>query len=252
MNISVVTVNYHSEDWVELLVDSLRAYRPRNHTLEVVVVDNSGTWSGPEAISAADPKHHWAGAEKGIAAARSEFVLLLDSDAHVMRDGWLGDLIELYSSTDSTRLCAAWRRPPKYYHPCVMFFRKDHFASGGSLRYSFRPYRPGSRERAARLAEYHSPHPDADLDVGVDFALRTIDDGYEVQKILGCREGYECRHRNKWGTVYALNGKPTIYHHGFSSRFEGGRADEINARTRESYERSRKDLFAEYRQRTGR
>jgi len=243
--LSIISVNYRSVDWIRLLVHSVRRCGPSD--AEILVVNNSREVFNLPGVSPVSPvgvPHHWMGIETGIRSAHGEWVLVLDADAHILRDGWFGDMLSCFADP-GTMLIAAEGSLSKPYRPCVMFFRRSYFLGCGS---SFKPY---SQADSVEHAKTYRSHPGpVYFDVGVDFALRTIDHGFRVIALPVTGEGYQCRKENAWGTVYSLNSTPTFYHHAYGSRFSHG-AKEIDQRSRAQFERAKSDLFAEYQERFG-
>jgi GT2 family glycosyltransferase len=139
--VSFVTVTRDGYFFVRLLVERLRALvGPRAY--EIVVVDR-GSRDGTRAWLRRQPDvrlltrrqwlsrthGHGEAAEAGVAAARHERIVLLDSDAHPVEPGWLAESADRLD--DETPLAGAVFRDRHkgnphgwYVHPHFMAFRK--------------------------------------------------------------------------------------------------------------------------------
>lgn len=228
--ISIVTVNYNGREWIELLVKSVRKFTVAPH--ELVVVDNAsedGSQAWLEAqrdvrLIALDKNvGHGAGLDYGIAQARMKYVLVLDSDAHLQRPGWEDSLIDFYQRDAQTRLIAAAGGDPnapnpKPIHACLQFFEREFFIDN---KLSFVP---------------------SQYDVGRKNYYDVIGLGYNVVRIPAGRKSYP----GSYGDTYYVDGKPTLYHHWYSSRMyrvpAGGRVDNYEKRDFEAYKHR---LFSE-------
>ena len=115
--ISVVVPNWNGRDLIDLCLESVRAQTVRD--LEIIVVDNGSTDGSAEHLR----RHHpdvrlvalavnqgfAGGVNAGVAAARGEFVALLNNDAWAAPD-WLERLTARLASEPAAGACA-----PKIY-----------------------------------------------------------------------------------------------------------------------------------------
>lgn len=224
--ITIGAVNWHSEDWTRLLIDSVQKHTKEDY--EILIFDNSNNLSdidGCRIIHSASNVGHGSGIDSLIKEAKGDYFLALDIDAHILRDDWDSELIELYKTDEKNRLIAAQGGVLKPFRPAVMFFDPKFFKEQG---YTFKAV-PVPCEKG-----YFS------LDVGVTFGFRVLHDGYKVQFLPWCKTEY----KDTWGEEYSLNGKRTFYHNWYGTRFHG--QGEVDGRKREDMERLKKSLFKQY------
>jgi glycosyltransferase involved in cell wall biosynthesis len=142
--VSFVTVATDGLFFIRLLVERVRA-TASSRAYEIVVVDR-GSRDGSRAWLRAQPDvrmitrrqwpwhrdhRHGEAAEAGVRHARHDRIVLLDSDAHPVDDGWLEQSVDRLD--DGTRLAGAVFRSPHrgnphgwYIHPHFMaFFKSD-------------------------------------------------------------------------------------------------------------------------------
>lgn len=263
MIVSIITVNYNTEEWIRLLLDSVKKYTSVSY--EIIITDNSN--SLPESdeykrLSGCTPPRHWLGITKAIKEAKGAYILLLDADSHIMRHDWDKDAIELFNEEEKIKLIACKYRDDikkltvqekkedyigvhvsagytTYYRPFAMFFKKDFLVDN---KLSFKPYSPDDSQILKK--EFKTELYNVYFDVGVYVALKIIDLGFKVEPMYVTREGYKSRYENLWGTVWELNGKPTFYHHGYSSRFFN--REEFGKRKKTNFLKAKKDIFNEF------
>jgi glycosyltransferase involved in cell wall biosynthesis len=149
--ISIVTVNFDSVFYIRLLVEKVREFT-KDRPYEILVVDRGSTDGSREWLQAqADvtmlskkqwrtSKHtHGKAAEMGVAAAKNDHIVLMDSDAHPTADTWLVQTVDRLD--EKFRLAGAQfhtkhRDNPYgwYIHPHFMAFRRQDFGSLITLR----------------------------------------------------------------------------------------------------------------------
>lgn len=224
--ITIGSVNWHSQDWAELLVDSIKKYTSEEY--EILIYDNSNNLSpinGARIVSSDANIGHGSGLDALVKEAKGKYFLALDIDAHVFRKDWDKDLIELYESDEKNRLVAAQGGVLKPFRPAVMFFEPAFFLNKG---YTFKAI-PVPCDKGHFT-----------LDVGVTFGFRVLHDGYKVQFLPWCKTEY----KDTWGEEYELKGKRTFYHNWYGTRFH--ERNEIDGRKKEDMLRLKANLFKQY------
>jgi hypothetical protein len=233
--ISIIAVNWNTKDWCDLLIDSIKrnSIKDKNDKLihEIIIVDNSGeiTRDDVKVIKTEKNLGHGGGMDLGVKEASNDYILALDIDSHILREGWEEELLSEYKLTSKpnkeTKLVAAQGGVLKPFRPCVMFFRKEYFIENN---FSF---------SAVPVKDNFS------LDVGVFFGLKTLHSGYNVAPLRVGEKYYQ----GVWGDTYLLNGKPTFYHNWYGSRFTG--RDEVDGRKVEDFKIAKDNLFSQYEER---
>jgi glycosyltransferase involved in cell wall biosynthesis len=165
---------------------------------------------------------HGAGLDYGIARAVNKYVLVLDADAHLQREGWEADFLALYESNPKTRLIAAGGGSreidaKKPIHACFQFFEREFFLDN---KMSFVPKQ---------------------YDVGRKNYYDVIGLGYEVERIPAGAKFYP----DAYGDNYYIADKPTVYHQWYSSRMSRVPADgKVDNYLKSDYERNKAHLFS--------
>ena len=160
--VTIVTVNWNSRPYLEVLLRLVRLRSPEN--VAIIVVDNASTdgsrklLARTHALAAVKlPLNlgHELALDIGFLLARTEYVVALDVDAFPLHAGWLEQLLAPLSTGNEI---AGARLNRQYVHPCCLAMRTARFANQG---HSFRShYRPRSEGR------------DASGDVGEEMSVR--------------------------------------------------------------------------------
>jgi len=199
--ISIISANISSPEFVELLVKSIRKYTTVSY--EIVIIDND---SVPETLTWLEKQkdvrlvrfyanlRHGGSLEVGARLARAPLVCFLDIDSHVQRIGWDTDLIDLYRLDSKTRLVGVKGSDD---HPLVapLFLFEKKFIIYEWITFEFRPGDPAGD--TAQQA-YHD----------------ILAKGYKVIRLELRKPAYDCE-----GDQVYLVGQPTFYHHGNGTRF---------------------------------
>ena len=207
--LSVVTVHIDTPDWIRLFVLSVRKFTA-DIEHEILVIDNGSlevnkTWirEQPDVRMIELPTleaYHGGGMDIGTREAAGRYVCILDSDAHVQREGWAADLIALYRATPNTRLIGCVGPIHKPLHPPLFFFERD-FIVGNGISWQYRP--------------------DPAIPTQTDTAQQALWDilglGYDVVRLP---KGEKFYGGVDWYDQIWINGKPTIAHLWYGSRFQ--------------------------------
>lgn len=203
--LSVLTVSYNCLDFIKLQVLSVRRFA--TWPFEHVVIDNASSDGSREwlreqpdvrLIPLANNIGHGRGLDMALMAARGEHCLILDADAHVQRKGFEDDLMALYQGNPHTRLVAAKGSPDpdtpdaKPIHAAFMFFETRMFKNLGVSFVAVGRHDVGRK---------------------VFYDLRDI--GLETVRVESGVKFYD----GVYGDTYYLEGRPTLYHNWYSSRF---------------------------------
>jgi len=202
--LSVLTVSYNCLDFIKLLALSVRRFSTWPH--ELIIIDNASSDGSREwlekqpdirLIPLANNIGHGRGLDMALMAAKGEYCLILDADAHIQRNGYEDDLLILYQSNPNMRLVAAKGTynadapDAKPIHAAFMFFETRIFKD---LGFSF-----------VAVGRY---------DVGrkVFYDLRDL--GLETVRVESGVKFYD----GVYGDNYYLERRPTFYHNWYSSR----------------------------------
>lgn len=147
----MVTVNWNSWPYLEVLIDVVRRRSPAN--VRIIAVDNGSEDESrqrigerPEVDGLLLPANvgHELAMDLGVLLAETEFVVALDVDAFPLHDDWLERLLSPLS--EGAQVSGA-RLNREYVHPCCWAMRKARFVERG---HSFRAhYVPRSEGRDA-------------------------------------------------------------------------------------------------------
>jgi glycosyltransferase involved in cell wall biosynthesis len=147
----VVTVNWNSWPYLEVLLDLVRRRSPSS--TRILVVDNGSEDESkarlaerPDVRTVALPLNlgHELAMDIGVLLADTEYVVTLDVDAFPIRDGWLDELL---GPLERGAAVSGARLNREYVHPCCWAMRKERFVD---RKHSFRShYRPREEGRDA-------------------------------------------------------------------------------------------------------
>lgn len=220
--VSVCAVNYHADDFMDLLRRSVQMKKSGVHEIEIMIHENSNG----ENIG------HAAGMDKLINDATGEFILALDIDAFVLLQNWDQKLVDFYRLgnnhryNDKLRLIAAEGGMLKPVRPCVMFFERDFFLEN---KMSF---------KAQELNGVK-------FDVGIHFYFMTLTLGFRVALLKYAKT----RYNGVMGNEYDLAGARAFYHNWYATRWfnpKGERVhDEIDGVSWEKFSEAKRVLFSQ-------
>ncbi|HEY6145561.1 MAG TPA: glycosyltransferase [Solirubrobacterales bacterium] len=195
---TVVTVNWNSWPYLEVLLDVVRRRSPAN--LRIIAVDNGsedgsrqriGGRPGVDGLLLPANVGHELALDLGVLLAETEFVVALDVDAFPLRDDWLEQLLSPLS--EGAQVSGA-RLNRSYVHPCCWAMRKARFVERG---HSFRAH-----------YVFRSEGRDASGDVGEEISTAEAPN-------LNFFEPTSKRGPGDVGTVFG----GIVYHNFYSTRF---------------------------------
>lgn len=193
--INVISVDYHSGQFREILTDSLARLADPEVPYKLFIHDNSTENVG-----------HSIGLEKLIREqVEDDIVLVLDIDAHVILPNWNRILVDFFKEewAKGTRLIAGQGGALKPVRPCVMMFSKAYFLSE---KLTFQPQNVLG----------------AHFDVGVLLNFQVLSKGGGVTLLPLANETYP----GTWGNDYCMpDGCPLVYHHWYGTRWYNGRGE---------------------------
>jgi glycosyltransferase involved in cell wall biosynthesis len=142
--VTVVTANYNSLPFLEVLVGAVRRFAPG---AELLVVDNASTdgsleWIARERIRTLRLRQnigHGPALDLGFLSVRTEFAVALDVDAFPISEDWLPTLMRMLDG--GAEIAGAAQEPSatmfgrEHIHPCCLAIRTRDFAR---KRHSFR------------------------------------------------------------------------------------------------------------------
>jgi glycosyltransferase involved in cell wall biosynthesis len=201
--VTVVTVNYNSLPFLQVLVGAVRRFAPEARLL---VVDNNSTdgsveWLAAQGVTVmrlGQNVGHGPALDLGFLSVRTEVAIALDVDAFPISPDWLPTLLALLDDgADVAGACqkaAATQYGRDYIHPCCLAMATRDFVR---RNYSFRA------------------HKDR-WDVGEEISLRS--------SRIGALPPTSIRGPGAVGTVFG----GVVYHNYYSVRFSVTTADRID------------------------
>lgn len=214
--LSVTTAHVNAPRWAELLIKSVRRFTSVPH--EVIVVDNGSVsanlrWLRDEALAGrirlienGSNRGHGGAADQGTELALGRYVCHMDIDSFFQRDGWAEDVMALYHHDPKTRIIAkrggAQRVDARPFGAPIFFYERD-WANDNGIKFAYAKGLKGATD--SFQAAY----------------WRVADLGY---KCLLLNTGEKIYDPTVLGDEIWINGKPTIYHHFYGSRFGDERA----------------------------
>lgn len=195
---TVVTVNWNSWPYLEVLIDVVRRRSPEG--TRIIVVDNGSGDQTRERLAERDdvttlalPVNvgHELAMDIGVLLCETEFVVALDVDAFPLHERWLDELLAPLSEG---AMVSGARLNRRYVHPCCWAMRTARFVERG---HSFRShYRPRSDGR------------DASGDVGEEISDREAPNVHFIE--ISSQRG-----PGDIGTVFG----GLVYHNFYATRF---------------------------------
>ena len=193
--ISIVVVNWNSDDFITLMLESLFLYTKFFfHPYELIVVDNSTNpkrYDGCKHIINNANLGHGEGLNIGSREASGDYVMFLDADCHFINRGWEDAFLTLMKTVD---VVGGKGVPVKPIRPACMFM-KAHIAKKYDWRAS-----PGYKG--------HRVTPDG-TDVAIAAYRQMIQDEVPIQLIESQKNRYGTLNGEEW----CIDGVPYIYHH---------------------------------------
>jgi len=191
--ISIVTVNFNSYDFLDLLIESLERYSSLPY--ELIVIDNSTIKQQISRDNVSQhqmPKNigHGEGLNRGAKLAKFDFVMFLDVDAHILCHHWENPFLDMMTQFD---VIGGRGVPAKPIRPACMFMKKE---------FSTYDWKPSDGYKGHRVT------PE-----GTDVAIRAF---YQMQTEgvkIGFLEGTKSRYGTYTGEEWCIGGKPLVYHH---------------------------------------
>ncbi len=209
---SLTAANYNTPEWAELLIRSIRKFTSVPY--EIIIIDNGSlpknkAWLKGEAAAGrirlcenAVNIGHGASIDQGAALARGRFICAMDIDSFFMRSGWDTDLIALYESDPAIRLIARRGRELSVTSRPLnapIFLYEREFAASTGLTMAYKPGQLKGSTDSTQAAYW-----------------QIVDAGLKVHLLDGIGPMAQ---NPGGGDITEIAGKPTIYHHGYGSRF---------------------------------
>jgi hypothetical protein len=201
--VTIVTVNWNSWDYLTVLLDVVRRRSPVG--TRILVVDNGSTDGSRRHLRHRDDVEtlflpvnlgHEIALDLGVLSCRTEFFIVLDVDAFPLHNRWTSELLTPLDHGAEVSGARLWR---PYVHPCCLAMRTARFVTRG---HSFRSdYRPRTESAVASG------------DVGEELSAR------EAPR-LHFFDISSQRGPGDIGTVFG----DLVYHNFYGTRFGGGKA----------------------------
>ena len=155
--VTVITVNWNSWDYLTVVLDVVRRLSPPG--TRVLVVDNGsvdgsrrGLEKGTDVETIFLPINlgHDLALDLGVLSCRTEFFITLDVDAFPLHEQWISELLEPLHQGAEISGARLWR---PFVHPCCLAMRTARFVlRGHSFRAHYRPH-TGSRVASGDVGE---------------------------------------------------------------------------------------------------
>jgi len=206
-NITIISCNYHSKRFAELLIKSVKVFSDKSH--KIIIMDNSNeqeifTCEDYQVIKPEKNMGHGGGLDFLIDNyVNTEYTLVMDIDAHILRKEYDIEFLTILKNKPNIGLIAPYRGLYKPIHPGVMFFRTEDFKNKIPLK----PFN-------INVDNY----PPVQMDVGqlAPIALNQI---YHKETLT--LKYNNPIYQEVHGATWFLNGKETFYHFGYGTRLYG-------------------------------
>lgn len=204
--ISIITCNFNSNDFLELLIESLELYSKLE--FELIVIDNSkkayqSTKDFVFCHKMPSNIGHGAGLNEGVKLTKFDYVMFLDVDAHILCHDWENAFIEMMKNFD---VIGGKGVPAKPIRPACMFMKKEF-----AVKYDWRDTKG---YKGVRIT------PEG-FDVAIQAYYQMLQDGIKI-KLL---EHIPSRYKTVVGEEFCINGNPVCYHHWHGAHIEERQID---------------------------
>lgn len=230
-DLSIMAVQVDSPEWAELFVKSVRRFTA-GMDYEIIIVDNHSlpenlvwlkTQKDVNIIFMLENKGHGRGMDIGTKLANGKYVCALDIDSHLQRKEWFEDLKAIYHSDPQIRLLGCLGPDHKPLHPPLFFYERQFIVDNA-------------------ISFEHIPNVSTDSAQKAYWDILVL--GYKVYRFDKGRKIYTC-----YGDEIWINGKPTIYHHWYGTRFcennPQHRKEILDGYPIERYLENKKKLFSQ-------
>jgi len=200
--LTIITANIDSPEWLELLIKSLLKYSVTSP--EIIVIDNGSLEDNLKWIKyqknitlyeAKKNLGHGGAMDLGTKLAKTKYICFLDIDSHVMREGWDRELIEFYKDSPDIKMIGCRGPEHKPLHPPLFFYERE-FILNNNLSFGYIPNDPLSTDTAQKVY----------WDI--------LDLGYKVMRLEKGIKEYGCI-----GDEIHFGKLSFIYHHWYGTRF---------------------------------
>lgn len=176
--LSIVTVNWHANDWLELLKESAKRFTSVPY--ELICVDNSE-----------DNRGHGEGLNIGSQLAKGIYTMFVDVDCHFLKYGWEQYFLSNLSQCD---VIAGRGSPQKPIRPACMCLKSEI-----AKKYDWRDS-PGY-QGVRRTPEGY--------DVAIKAYYQMLDDKVNIKLIDSRQSHYGTLNGEDW----VIDNIPLVYHH---------------------------------------
>lgn len=205
--ITIISCNYHSKDFANILIRSIKAFS--NEKYPIIIMDNSKeqelfTNDDYTVIKPEKNMGHGPGLDYLISNyVETEYTLVMDIDAHILRKGYDIELLHLIKSKPQIGLIAPFRGAAKPIHPGMMFFITEDIKN----KIPMKPFNI--------IVDDYTP---IQMDVG-QFVPMCLNQLYHKTTIQLKAESPI--YNDVYGSTWMLNGEKTFYHFGYGTRLYG-------------------------------
>jgi glycosyltransferase involved in cell wall biosynthesis len=205
-SITIISCNYHSKKFADVLIKSINKFS--NEKYPIYIMDNSTdqelfTCDDYQVIYLNKNIGHGAGIDYLISNyVETEYTLVMDIDAHILREGYDLEFLEILNNKPNIGLIAPARAVAKPIHPGVMFFRTCDFKNKIPIKHF-------------NLQIDDITNISFQLDVGqlapILLSQKLNKDTYTLKWSPSIFNGVR-------GDTWILNNKETFYHFGYGTR----------------------------------
>ncbi|HEG43178.1 MAG TPA: glycosyltransferase [Phycisphaerales bacterium] len=203
--VTVVSVNHNTLDFIKLCVS--KVFEHTEIPLKMIVVDNNSTDGSLEYLQS-DPRvrllfieknmGHGPALDLAMKYVDTEYVVVLDSDAHPIKNGWLRALID---PINDEVLASGVHYSRQYVHPCCMALKVDTFIKNNMTYRSNWP----PNEEVERLGKTH-------WDVGENISMKILQMGKKLHYIPSSNTPTQSIIGSEYGGI--------VYHHFYGTRIK--------------------------------
>jgi hypothetical protein len=226
MKLSILAINWHAQEWAELLVKSVKDTVSCDY--EILIVDNSNNLkpiAGATILKPPTTLSHGLGMNWVIPQAKGEFVFAIDIDAHFLLKDWDKYAIS-YFEKNNLKLIACQGGLLKPIRPCGMLFKRDWFVDN-KMDFTAREF------------------DGVKFDVGVHFYFKTLT--LAGQQYVKFFPYHITEFKGSCGSEYLFGGKRFLYHNYYSTRWFNIRGERVHDRigrmTWEKFSQGKENLW---------
>lgn len=206
MDISIISVNWNSYDFAQILIESIEAYTTCKY--EIIIIDNSLCkqelkYNSVKVLPQNKNIGHGAGLNLGLKHAQAKYSMFLDIDCHILKRGWDQKFLKAIEEYD---VIGGKGVPEKPIRPACMMLKTTT-----GLLYDFRDT-PGYKGHRITPEGY---------DVAVEAYYKMQSYGAKIKLIDSIKSRYKTLNGEEW----CIDEEPLVYHHWHGSHLKERQVD---------------------------